>query len=235
MILAAMGSAAADVPEKFTNLTVLPKDLGKRELLDVMRDFSEALGVGCDHCHAKNAEGSAQDLDYASDALEPKRIARNMVTMVREINAKLPDVTGRRLPTNVRCVTCHSGVERPEGLDQILTTLAVKQGVDQAVQRYKELRQKYYGSGAYDFSPATLNGVAEKLTRLRNDLDGAIVLVKLNLEYAPDVARTHVMLGQLHVEKGDKAAAVASFERALALEPDNRWAKQALERVKAPQ
>jgi cytochrome c-type biogenesis protein CcmH/NrfG len=43
------------------------------------------------------------------------------------------------------------------------------------------------------------------------------------------------MLGQVQMAKGDKAAAIASFEKALQLDPDNRRAKQMLDRAKGGQ
>ena len=42
-----------------------------------------------------------------------------------------------------------------------------------------------------------------------------------------------MMLGQLYIMKGDKDSALASIQRALALEPDNEHAKRMLEQVKA--
>ena len=67
------------------------------------------------------------------------------------------------------------------------------------------------------------------------DTDGAVLLSKLNLEFHPDSAQTHLMLAQLYARHGDQAQAIASAERALELEPDNRWAKQMLERLRSPE
>jgi len=226
----AVGSAAAQIPDKFTNLKVLPKDVGKRELTETMRGFAAALGVRCEHCHVETKEGP----DFAKDDLEPKAVARGMMKMVWDLNGRLPSVTGRPSPLEVRCVTCHRGVAKPEGLDQILSTVVEKQGVEAVAVRYKDLRKEYYGSGSYDFGPQTLNELARKVAEQRKDVDGAISLVKLNLEYHPDVAFTHVILGQFYSTKGDKDAAIASVKRALELDPENRWAKQALERLEAP-
>jgi hypothetical protein len=39
--------AGAQVPEKFTNLKVFPKDVAKQDLVGAMREFSSALGVRC--------------------------------------------------------------------------------------------------------------------------------------------------------------------------------------------
>ena len=44
--------AAAQIPEKFVNLQVLPKDLARDSLVQIMRGFSFALGVRCQHCHS---------------------------------------------------------------------------------------------------------------------------------------------------------------------------------------
>jgi thioredoxin reductase len=41
------------IPDKFTNLKVLPKDISKQELQSTMRGFAFALGVRCEHCHVE--------------------------------------------------------------------------------------------------------------------------------------------------------------------------------------
>ena len=64
-------------------------------------------------------------------------------------------------------------------------------------------------------------------------MDGAIQVLELNVELNPDAVYSHMMLGQLHMMKGDKDSALASIQRALVLEPDNEHAKGMLERVKA--
>jgi hypothetical protein len=43
--------AIAQIPDKFTNLQVLPKDVAKRELVAAMRGIASDLGVRCAHCH----------------------------------------------------------------------------------------------------------------------------------------------------------------------------------------
>jgi hypothetical protein len=68
-----------------------------------MQSFVQALGLldqgGCNYCHVE---------DRASDEKMPKVIARNMITMVREINAHFPD--GKQ---HVNCYTCHRGSTTP--------------------------------------------------------------------------------------------------------------------------
>lgn len=137
--------AAAQIPDEFTNLKIFPEDIGKRELISVMREFAGALGVRCNHCH--KGPGNLEGMDFATDDLEPKRVARAMMKVTQEINDKLLPTIGRESLLRVRCVTCHRGITRPEQLDDIL-----------------------------------------------------------------DAAYSHIMLGQLYMQKGDKEAAVASMQ-----------------------
>src|SRR6187431_2138432 len=75
-------------PPDPTNLQVLPKDIPKPQLIQMMRGFTMGLGVRCEHCHV----GEGNDLskfDFASDARPEKVTARRMIGMAREINTKL--------------------------------------------------------------------------------------------------------------------------------------------------
>ena len=231
VLLAGMGSASAQIPDEFTNFKVLDEDIGKRELVGVMRDFAGGLGVRCTHCHLGKTPGSLEGVDFASDELEVKKVARAMMKMVRQINDRLLPATGRDSLVKVRCVTCHRGIAEPESLDRVLLAVVEEKGVDAAAAKYRELREQYYGSGSYSFSPGTLNGVAETLAR--DDLDGAISLMRLNVEVNPDAAFSHLLLGQLYATKGDRDAAVASIERSLELHPDNEHARRLLKKVRS--
>lgn len=103
-----------------TNLMVLPKDMTRQEVVQVMRGFTRALGVRCQHCHV----GEGNDLskfDFASDEKPAKDIARTMLTMVGEINAKYLAGVGEPAPAapggapapKVTCYTCHRGATKP--------------------------------------------------------------------------------------------------------------------------
>lgn len=228
------GTIPAQVPDEFTNLKVLPKEIGKRELVSLMREYAGALGVRCNFCHVGENPDSLEGYDFASDEEEHKRVTRAMMQMTREINQRLLPATGRKKLVEVRCVTCHRGIAEPESLDRMLNETIETEGVDGAIRLYREMREQHYGTGAYDFSAATLNVVAERLARAQN-LDGAIALTRLNLEFHPQEAGGHLMLAQLHGAKGDKEAALASVKQALQLEPDNSWAQRLLERLRAPE
>jgi tetratricopeptide (TPR) repeat protein len=231
MIIA--GPASTQVPDEFTNLKVLPEDISKRELMGIMRSFSGALGQRCNYCHVGENPNDLEGYDFASDDKEAKLVARIMMEMTNDINKSHLAELKKEHVTRVRCITCHHGVEEPETIDNIIVAVADKDGIDAAVAKYRELREEYYGAGSYDFGAGPLNSVAEKLAREKQDAAGAITIMKMNVEFNPDAAFSHLLLGQLYQMSGDNAAAIASVEKCLALDPDNRWAKDMLEKIKA--
>jgi photosynthetic reaction center cytochrome c subunit len=80
------------------NLKILPADTN---IPQVMGAFRAALGVQCTYCHIQG--------DFASDENAKKNMARNMLRMAADINAKFPD--GQR---HVTCYTCHRGEAVPK-------------------------------------------------------------------------------------------------------------------------
>ena len=97
------------------NLQVLPNDISRDVLIEKMKGVAGALGVRCDFCHVNEGE-DFDTFDFASDAKEKKKLARVMLTMVKEINEKyLPQVShGHGEKAEVKCITCHRGKEHPE-------------------------------------------------------------------------------------------------------------------------
>jgi hypothetical protein len=92
------------IPEP-KNLKILKGQTGE-QVIETMRSFRTALGVQCVYCHVAGTGGPP---DFASDANPKKDVAREMLTMAREINAKFPQDGKRR----VSCYTCHRGAAIP--------------------------------------------------------------------------------------------------------------------------
>jgi hypothetical protein len=224
--------AQAQIPDEFTNLEILPDDIGQRELVGIMRGFAGALGVRCTHCHVGDTPGSLEGVDFATDELEPKRVARAMLKMVSEINGSLIPTTGRENPLEVTCVTCHHGITKPQTLDAVLVATYDEGGADAAVAKYRELREQYYGSASYDFGMGTLAEVAQTLARGKQDLDAALTMARLNLEFFPQSGAAHFLEGQILVARGESEAGIESMERAIELEPENNFFKRALDQAK---
>ena len=182
-----------------------PADLGA-----AMQVIAQSLGVSCEYCHAA-ARGSG--------APEPKKdIARQMMAMTRDINARVQEATGNA-SAKVECITCHHGVPIPRQLADIISETMRSQGVEAAAAQYRDLRARFYGRQAYDFSEETLGGLADRIVAGRPD--DAIALMKLNLEYNPKSARSYAIIGYAYTRKFDDESAIAYYQKALEIEPDN--------------
>ncbi len=103
--------------EKAKNLKVLPKDISGKELHEIMRGYSMALGVRCNFCHvSEQVEGQEKPkFDFASDNKPEKTIARDMMKMTAAINEKYIGkmVGGDHTLEQITCVTCHMGRKTP--------------------------------------------------------------------------------------------------------------------------
>jgi hypothetical protein len=221
--------APAPQPPPMTNLQLYPKETPRAEIVATMQGFTQALGVQCTYCHM----GQAPNFDFASDAKPTKTVARKMILMAREVSAKMPEITGKPAAdiTRLRCATCHRGVAIPKLLPDIVTETVNKSGTAAAIEQYRDLRKKYYGAQAYDFSENALAFLGQQLTNA-NKPDEALALLQLNAEYYPNHPATYGMMAQAYMKKNDKDNAIKSLEKAVQLDPNNQQAKRQLEQLK---
>ena len=97
------------------NFKVLPQDISHDSLMGIMKGFNKALGVKCDFCHAKSETDSTK-LNFASDELHHKEIARHMLEMTASINKTYFNRHESTRPDTIQvvtCVTCHRGNKHP--------------------------------------------------------------------------------------------------------------------------
>ncbi|HUK32062.1 MAG TPA: hypothetical protein VLV89_13175 [Candidatus Acidoferrum sp.] len=73
------------IPDTFVNLKVLPKDINKPKLVDVMKRFSITFGVRCNYCHAVSDDLTEGSFD--SDEKDTKVKARELIRSILEMNA----------------------------------------------------------------------------------------------------------------------------------------------------
>jgi tetratricopeptide (TPR) repeat protein len=227
-LLAALAAspAAAQNDQRPVNLKVLPRDLSRDSVIQIMRGWSASLGVSCRYCHAPRAEGS-DELNFASDARPEKDKARAMVTMTRAINGEhLPRVPERR-GVGVGCVTCHRGLPVPTTLDRVLIAAADSGGGAAAVARYRQLRQEESLLGRWDFSEATVSDVARRLNAQGKRAD-AIALLEMSGEFHPNSAGVDFQLGELYRAAGERDKAIARYRMALQKNPQNQQARRRL-------
>ena len=218
--------APAQFPEKFTNLKVLPKDISQAELRSTMRGFAFALNVRCEHCHVEKAGGKKFDMDFAADDKEAKKTARVMLEMVAAINRDYISKVSKTPPIQVQCVTCHHGLTEPRTLNSVLAEAVEQKGIDSAVVQYHELRQKYYGSGQYDFGETSLNQLSESLLAQKKNKE-ALAIMEMNFESNhPDSLWSYHLLAMAHEANGQIEKAIADYRKVLELHPDDDWAKE---------
>lgn len=213
------------------NLQVLPKDMPRGQVVQIMRGVSGALGVRCDYCHVEGPDKTPQTMDYASDEKDAKKTAREMMKMSMDINAKyLTGAMGRTLTerSQVRCITCHHGVAKPRTLQSEIATAYEGGGADSAAAKYRALRERYYGRAAYDFGEMSLVEVADELGRKPEQRKDALKVLQMNLEFYPKSGLTYTGIANGSLQMGDTAAAVAAYQKALELDPENPMAKRML-------
>lgn len=221
----------AQVPDKFENLQVFPKDINQRELMGNMRSFALGLGVRCQFCHVGEEGQPLSEFDFASDVKETKKKARVMIQMRNAINSQHLTQLGEKKALEVNCVTCHHGQAEPKTIEQVMNETIENQGIEAALTKYRELREKHYGGFTYDFQELPLNFVSQSLAR-SGKIDETIALLKLNLEFHPESFMTHYGLGEAHAKKGENEAALKNFEKAHEINPNPRTKKKIEELTK---
>src|SRR6185503_4001408 len=166
MAVAGFDSAKAQPPGKWppdslVNVQVIPKTTQPVQVWGMMRNIAGALGVSCTFCHVGSDSAPLERIDFATDEKRNKRVARQMMRMVQEVNNRLDTIPSRPTPTvTVTCITCHRGVNRPVPLPSIIVEAATAAGADSAIRTYRALRDRYFGRDAYDFGEVSLNTAA---------------------------------------------------------------------------
>lgn len=237
LAIVATPSLHAQIPQRFENLQVLPKDVHRDTLTAIMRGFTAALGVRCTYCHLER-EGAPPAgvpaglyLDFASDSLGNKKKARAMLRMTDSLNTHfLASLPGRDdPPTDVTCMTCHRGMNKPATIQAVLLNMTRSRGVDSAIARYRMLRNEM-AAGRFDFREQPVSEVAQRLaTEGRHD-DAVKMLVMLQ-EFYPNSVNIDLQLADVLVAKGDRDAAVARLRAVLARNPNDRRALQRLQQL----
>jgi len=229
-----VGAVKAQIPDKFTNLQILPKDISKDKLVDIMKSFTHGLGVRCNFCHEGEEGQPLSTYDFASDKKTEKQEARIMMNMTHDINTKyLSELSkfGNDI-IKVKCITCHRGAEQPELLEDLLFDKVKKDGIEEAVKTYNNLYEEYYGAFAYDFTDNSLQELVEKLID-ENMYDEALTFALINVNKYPDSGTANIGLAEAYESKSDKENAIKFYNKALELMPNGKdFIEKKLEELK---
>jgi hypothetical protein len=202
----------------------------QREPLPNMQAIAEALGVTCEYCHARGA--AAADAPAGPSHIS---VAKQMIAMTRELNARVETASGKAtgVATKVDCITCHRGVPIPKQLGDLLWETASKQGSAAAIAQYRDLRTRFYGKAAYDFSEQTLLTLSQRVANVRPD--DAIAFARLNIEFYPNSSASYQAVAFAYTRKVDDSSAITALEKAVELDPGNNVARGQLEQLKSYQ
>jgi hypothetical protein len=213
------------------NLQFFPKDIPRSELIGRMREFSFALGVRCDHCHVDESEGPNPRQDFASDEKPAKLKARAMLAMTKQINDDLMTTIPHRSTPEimVNCATCHHGLPKPETLAERLTAAAGAGGADSVNAELTKLHAEA-DFGRFDVSEWGVNEAARALSRGGKRAE-ALAALKNNRAVHPHSEAIPSIMADIHVAMGDTADAVALLREIVAKNPENRRARQTLDRL----
>jgi hypothetical protein len=217
-------------PEHPKNLKVLPPDTGPEKLSAVMRGFTRSLGIRCQYCHVGEEGKPLSSFDFVSDANPNKDRARQMYKLLGTINAQLKDFPRSGQKVNMWCHTCHAGRPKPMTLGEELTVVYAGGGAAAALDRYRELRARYYGRAGYDFGERSLDDFGGDLLE-RGDRDGATAILKLNAETFPESGDAQEHLGDAYSAAGKNDLAAGAYRKAVALDPHNGEAREKLKKL----
>ena len=113
---------------------------------------------------------------------------------------------------------------------QTLSATIASSGMDAAEKQYHALRSA--AAAGYNFDENELNNLGYELIRA-NKFKDAIRIFQMNVEAFPNSANTYDSLAEGYMDDGDKAQAVANYEKSLQLNPKNHGAVLMLQKLNA--
>jgi hypothetical protein len=221
-------------PDSLVNTKVIPKSTPVIQVIGTMRNFTFDLGVRCQFCHVGQEGQPLSQFDFASDTKRTKLVARQMMLLVAEANRRVDTLPGHQAnDPPVTCATCHRGVSKPMPLFAVVLEAGTAAGADSAIRAYRALRQRYYGSGSYDFGESQLNIAAFRLGQA-GKTDDALALLGLNEQFYPASSGMYVFRGSILLMKGDTSSAAQAFREAIKRDSTNGEAKGRLKAIGRP-
>lgn len=217
----------------FCHVEQAPRQLSVEELEAQQLAAAQAAANGRGRGRGRGRGGP--QMDYAADDKRQKREARVMMAMTNDINAHLASSLHKPAAEmhRVECATCHRGVTIPKQLSDLLRETMLGKGEGAAVAEYRELRQQYLNTPAYDFKESTLLDLGRESLATHKP-DDAVAWLQLNVEFYPQSAASYVELARAHVAKRDRDSALGDLKKALAVDPANADAKRELARLQKP-
>jgi tetratricopeptide (TPR) repeat protein len=121
-----------------------------------------------------------------------------------------------------------AALDSRKSIAQTLSATIASSGIEAAAKQYRDL--KAAAPVTYNFDENELNNLGYQLIR-GNKFKDAIRIFQLNVEAFPNSANTYDSLAEAYMDDGDKALAVANYQKSLELNPKNRNAVLMLQKL----
>ena len=124
-----------------------------------------------------------------------------------------------------------AALDTRKSIAQTLSATITSGGMEAAAKQYREL--KAAGPATYNFDEDELNNLGYQLIRT-NKFKDAIRVFQMNVEAFPKSGNAYDSLAEGYMDDGDKAEAIANYQKSLQLNPKNRNAVVMLRKLNAP-
>lgn len=118
-----------------------------------------------------------------------------------------------------------------KSIGEALASTIEAEGIDAAIQRYRDLKTKQ--GGAYDFSEGELNTLGYQLLQ-RKKMKEAIRIFQLNVEAYPQSGNVYESLAEAYMDNSEKELAIANCQKSSQLDPANKNAVEMLKKLTTP-
>lgn len=118
--------------------------------------------------------------------------------------------------------------EHRKSIAETLSVTITSTGIEPATRQYYDL--KGTKAAEYNFDEGELNSLGYELIH-KKEFEAAIRIFQLNVEAYPRSSNVYDSLGEAYLVKGDRARAIANYEKALQLNPKNRNSAVMLQRL----
>ena len=115
-------------------------------------------------------------------------------------------------------------------LTEDLTEVYKAEGLEAALARFRELRERYHGHGAYDFSENALNELGYGLLGVEKHA-AAIEILRLNAEQFPGSSGAWDSLADAYMRAGQTERAIVFYQKSLEIDPGNDNAVEKLRQL----
>ena len=116
-----------------------------------------------------------------------------------------------------------------KSIAETLSTTIHSSGIDAAIQQYHEL--KAAPDSTYNFNEDQLNALGYRLVRAKQ-FSAGLRIFQLNIESFPRSSNAYDSLAEGYLRAGDKAQAIANYEKALQLNPKNANSRVMLQQLR---